>query len=104
MNFSATLLYTSPLIHEIHKSEDFLIITQKFTLNSFAKFEILLSAEFILRPQFSVHPVKEGSYLLGEQQLIFSDCPTVNRPQKDRNPSKTPAQTISTRGNARISV
>lgn len=104
MNFPATELYTSPLTREIDESEDFLLITQKCSLNYFEKFEIILSAEFILRPQFPVHHVNEGKYFFSEQQLTFSDYPTVNRPQKDRNPSRTPGQTISSCGKGRIPV
>lgn len=39
---------------KIVKSEDFLILTQKFSLNHLAKFEIVLSAEFTLTPQLTV--------------------------------------------------
>lgn len=73
MNFATRVLYTSFFIREILESEDFLILTQKFSLNYFAKPEIILSAEFTPRFQLTVLPINELQYLLPEEQLIFSD-------------------------------
>lgn len=59
----------------------------KFSLNCFAKFEIILRAEFTPTPQLTVLPVNEVQYLLPEQWLIRSD----RSYSEDRSASRKPA-------------